>query len=74
VIELHPHSVQRFKENVEALADILATKDALPDFQLMGIFLSLMEGVVVAPPQAGEEYEFSIRDNLANPWVPKCRL
>jgi site-specific DNA recombinase len=36
VIELHPQAVQRFKENVEALAHILVTKDGLPDLELMG--------------------------------------
>ncbi len=38
VIELHPQAVQLFKDNVEALADILVTKDALPDVELIGTF------------------------------------
>jgi hypothetical protein len=53
VIELHPQAVRRFKENVEALADILVTKDALPDLELMGTFRSLVESVVVRLSKAG---------------------
>jgi site-specific DNA recombinase len=66
VIELHPQAIQRFKENVEALADILVTKDALPDLELMGTFRSLVESVVVRPRKAGEQYEVSIRGYLAS--------
>ena len=66
VIELHPQAVQRFKENVEALADILVTKDALPDLELIGTFRSLVERVVVSPRKAGEEYEVNIRGYLAS--------
>ena len=66
VIELHPQAVQRFKDNVEALADILVTKDALPDLELIGTFRSLVESVIVRPRKAGEEYEVSIRGYLAS--------
>jgi site-specific DNA recombinase len=66
VIELHPQAVQRFKENLEALADILVTKDALPDLELIGTFRSLVESVIVSPRKAGEEYEVSIRGYLAS--------
>jgi site-specific DNA recombinase len=47
VIELHPQAVQRFKENIEALANILTTRDAVPDLDLIGTFRSLVERVVV---------------------------
>jgi site-specific DNA recombinase len=66
VIELHPQAVQRFKENLEALADILVAKDALPDLELTGTFRSLVESVIVSPRKAGEEYEVSIRGYLAS--------
>jgi site-specific DNA recombinase len=66
VIELHPQAVQRFKENLEALADILVTKDALPDPELIGTFRSLVESVIVNPRKAREEYEVSIRGYLAS--------
>jgi site-specific DNA recombinase len=66
VIELHPQAVQRFKENLDALADILIIKDALPDLELMGTFRSLVESVIVSPRKAGEEYEVSIRGYLAS--------
>lgn len=66
VIELHPQAVQRFKENIEALADILVVKDALPDLELIGTFRSLVESVTVRPRQAGEEYEVDIKGYLAS--------
>jgi site-specific DNA recombinase len=36
VIELHPQAVQRFKDNLEALGDILMNKGNLPDLELVG--------------------------------------
>jgi site-specific DNA recombinase len=66
VIELHPQAVQRFKENIEALADILTTKDAMPDLDLIGTFRSLVERVVVHPRKPKDEYQVSIRGYLAS--------
>jgi hypothetical protein len=66
VIELHPQAVELFKQNLEALADILVTKDALPDLELVGTFRSLVESVVVRPGKAGEQYEVNVRGYLAN--------
>jgi site-specific DNA recombinase len=65
VIELHPQAVQRFKENIEGLAQILADRDADPDLALIGGFRSLVEAVIVRPRKAGEEYEVRIRGRLA---------
>ena len=66
VVELHPQAVQRFKENIEALTDILTTKEGLPDENLVGTFRSLVERVVVHPRNQGEEYSVSIRGYLAS--------
>jgi site-specific DNA recombinase len=66
VIELHPQAVDLFKQNLEALADILVSKDALPDLELVGTFRSLVESVVVRPRKAGEQYEVDIRGYLAS--------
>jgi site-specific DNA recombinase len=66
VVELHPQAVQRFKENLEALAEILAHGDGLPDLDLIGTFRTLVESVVVSPRKAGEEYEISIQGYLAS--------
>jgi site-specific DNA recombinase len=65
VIELHPQAVQRFKDNLDSLAEVL-TKDALPDLELTGAFRSLVESVVVRPRKAGEEHEVSIKGYLAS--------
>ncbi len=64
VVELHPQAVQRFKENLEDLSAIL-TGPTNPDLALIGSFRSLVEGVVVQPRKAGEEYEVNIRGHLA---------
>jgi hypothetical protein len=53
VIELHPQAVELFKQNLGALADILVTKDALPDPELVDTFRSLVESVVVLPRKGG---------------------
>lgn len=66
VIELHPQAVQRFKENIEALAKILSDKDGLPDLEISGTFRSLVESVVVQPRKAGDEYVVNIRGYLAS--------
>jgi site-specific DNA recombinase len=65
VVELHPQAVQRFKENLDSLAEILA-KDTLPDLELIGTFRSLVESVIVKPRKAGQEHEVSIRGYLAS--------
>jgi site-specific DNA recombinase len=53
VIELHPQAVRRFKENIEALAEILTTKNGFPDLDLISTFRSLVEGVTVSSPKGG---------------------
>jgi site-specific DNA recombinase len=65
IIELHPQAIQRFKENMEELAEILADQAASPDLALIGGFRSLVEAVIVQPRKAGEEYEVRIRGRLA---------
>jgi len=49
VVELHPQAVQRFKDNIAALARILSDRDGLPDLEIAGTFRSLVENVVVQP-------------------------
>jgi site-specific DNA recombinase len=66
VVELHPQAVQRFKQNLEALAEILATGFGLPNLDLIGTFRTLVESVIVSPRKAGEEYEISIQGHLAS--------
>ena len=65
VIELHPQAVQRFKENIEGLAEILTNRNSGPDLALIGSFRSLVEAMIVQPRKAGEEYEVRIRGRLA---------
>lgn len=66
VIELHPQAVQRFKENIEALADILSQSETVPDLELTATFRSLVERVIAHPRKAGEEHEVSIKGHLAS--------
>ena len=65
MIELHPQAVQRFKENIESLAEILTNRNSGPDLALIGSFRSLVEAMIVQPRKAGEEYEVRIRGRLA---------
>jgi len=66
VVELHPQAIQRFKDNIEALAKILSDKEGLPDLEIAGTFRSLVESVVVQARKAGEEYVVNIRGYLAS--------
>ena len=66
VVELHPQAVKRFRENLEALAIIVASKGDLPDLEISNTFRALVEGVVVQPRKAGEEYQVNIRGYLAS--------
>jgi site-specific DNA recombinase len=74
VIELHPQAVQRFKENIDALADILTTKDGLPDLDLISTFRSLVERVVVHLRNAGRNIGLAFKAIWLALWVQKCRL
>ena len=62
----NPQAVQRFKDNLETLADIITQKDGLPALEIAGTFRSLVESVVVQPRKAGEEYVVNIRGYLAS--------
>jgi site-specific DNA recombinase len=66
VVELHPQAIQRFKDNIEALAKILSDKEGLPDLEIAGTFRSLVESVVVQARKAGEEYVVNIPGYLAS--------
>lgn len=61
VIELHPQAVQRFRENIEDLAEILTNGDAAPDLALIGSFRSLVEAVIVQPARPGRNTRFEFR-------------
>ena len=65
-VELHPQAVQRFEENVEALAEILTQNDAQPDLKLIITFRALVERVIVHPRKAGEEHQVSIKGHLGS--------
>ncbi|WP_249729459.1 MULTISPECIES: recombinase family protein [unclassified Chelatococcus] len=65
VIELRPQAVERFRENMEALAAIVS-KDGEISLDLAEPFHALVESVVVNPRRAGEEYEVSINGHLAS--------
>ena len=65
VIELHPQAVTRFRENVEALADILSG-GSLPDPDIVEPFRELVAAVIVQPRSAGEPYSIQIKGYLAS--------
>ncbi|MGO4833633.1 recombinase family protein, partial [Rhizobiaceae sp. 2RAB30] len=47
VIELHPHAVDKFRENLEELAAVIANGD-LPDINVSSTFQQLVESVVIS--------------------------
>lgn len=75
VIELHPQAVKLFRRNLEALADILVAKDALPDLELVGTFRSLVESASsFGPVRPGNNTRSISGDIRPVLWGLKCRL
>jgi hypothetical protein len=66
VVDLHPQAVQRFKDNLENLAAVVARKGDTLDFAVVSTFRALVESVVVRPRKAGEKYTVNIRGHLAS--------
>lgn len=64
VIELRPAAVERFRENMEALAAIVALK-ADPGPEITEPFRALVESVIVSPRKAKQEYAVRINGHLA---------
>ncbi|MDX0232906.1 recombinase family protein [Sinorhizobium meliloti] len=66
VIELHPQAVKRFRENVEHLADIVATKTGTVDVGAASAFRHLVAAVIVHPRGKGEPYTIQIKGYLSS--------
>ncbi|WP_082553961.1 recombinase family protein [Rhizobium sp. Leaf453] len=66
VIEIQPKAVSIFRQNVEALAEILTKKEAEPSIELAQAFRQVIAGVVVAKRQPGEHYQIEIKGYLSS--------
>ncbi|MQX28863.1 recombinase family protein [Sinorhizobium meliloti] len=66
VIELHPQAVKRFRENVEQLADVVATKTGTVDVGAVSAFRQLVAAVIVHPREKGEPYTIQIKGYLSS--------
>lgn len=66
VVDLHPQAVQRYKDNLESLAAVLARKGDTLDLDVVSTFRALVQSVVVRPRTAGEQYTVNITGYLAS--------
>lgn len=66
VIELQPKAVKRFRENIESLANILASNSEDPAPELVAPFRQLVAAVVLNPSRDGHAYEVNIKGYLAS--------
>lgn len=65
IIELKPKAVEKFREDVEQLADIVNSTGAEPSIQLGKAFREVVSGVIVHPRQPGEKYQYEIKGRLS---------
>lgn len=61
IIELRPKAVDKFREDIEALADILKSRGAEPTPELAIRFREVVSNVTVYPRLPGEEYRYEIK-------------
>ncbi|XAZ26353.1 recombinase family protein (plasmid) [Sinorhizobium sp. B11] len=64
IIELKPKAVEKFRQDVESLAEIVNTK-AEPSIELAMAFREVVSSVLVYPRVAGEKYRYEIKGWLA---------
>lgn len=66
VIELQPKAVKRFRENIEKLAEILASDDEDPSPELIAPFRQVVAAVIVQHSEPGQPYEINIKGYLTS--------
>ena len=64
VIEIEPKAVLRFRENIENLTQIVASKHAEPAIEIVYAFRQLVAAIVVHPRKKGEAYTIEIKGYL----------
>jgi site-specific DNA recombinase len=65
IIILKPRAIERFRQNIEQLAEIVQSKgdDLPPEFGT--VFRELVSSVIVHPRKAGAEYRYEIKGKLS---------
>ncbi len=67
VIELQPKAVNRFRENIESLAQIIAREGAEPSPELVAPFREIVAAVVVHQTENGQPYDIGIKGCCQTP-------
>ncbi len=65
VIEIKPRAVEKFREDLENLTEILRDRAAEPSLEMAKSFREIVSGVVVYPRKAGEQYQYEIKGLLS---------
>ncbi|MCQ1766153.1 recombinase family protein [Neorhizobium galegae] len=65
IVILKPRAIERFRQNIEQLAEIVQSKgdDLPPEFGT--VFRELVSSVIVHPRKAGAEYRYEIKGKLS---------
>lgn len=74
VIEIFPVAVRRFKENLEKLAEIIASAGEIPDIDSVLTFRELIESVIVDPRNPGDDYVLEIKGFLSGFTQPELSV
>ena len=65
IIELKPKAVEKFREDVEQIAEIVNSPGAEPVIELAKAFREVVSAVIVHPRQPGEKYQYEIKGWLS---------
>ncbi len=65
IIELKPKAVEKFREDVAQIADIVNSPGAEPSIDLGRAFREVVSSVIVHPRQPGEKYQYEIKGWLS---------
>ncbi|WP_189637147.1 MULTISPECIES: hypothetical protein [unclassified Rhizobium] len=65
IIEIKPKAVEKFREDLESLAEILRVRGAEPSLAMAKAFREVVSAVVVYPRKAGEQYQYEIKGWLS---------
>ncbi|PWE57587.1 recombinase family protein [Metarhizobium album] len=66
VIEIKPKAIEKFRESVTRIADILTRQDGEFHIDLMKHFRQVIAAVIVQPRRPGEEYQIEIKGYLSS--------
>lgn len=65
VIELRPRAIEKFRKDLEELAEILKNRGAEPSVEIARVFRKIVSSVIVYPRAPGEAYSYEIKGWLS---------